>query len=200
MIVFFSHETESIIITPFRCGSRHLIKNASDYNLMHFSVETAYGKKLFKSIINDVEDKTFLYRDPVDRYISFYHTFIFNKPEKEAPNKSIIPKIRSKNFWEDLYNSVSLLEKYFDIDSHTNNQYRYFSMMDENINDYKIIDVENFSKFIYLTFADKVEAHKKPLSDEKFNFYDFQYYNKIKPRLEKLYEEDVAMKSLVQEI
>jgi len=86
MRVFYRKSTDHLIVAPFKCGSSHLQISRDEYELvdksnsantiiMNFILNNSPPTS--NNILSKVKKKTFIYRDPFERWISFYYSFIY---------------------------------------------------------------------------------------------------------------------------
>lgn len=175
MKIFYKPKTKHLIVVPARNGTSHLYNNMREYGL----VDTTY-KPFFDSIIHEAEKKTFIYRDPCLRLLSFYNQFIYEPYINKIKTSSVKSKddagyvdfaekfvsiVRGDDLFSDLVFSRKKIEKNYTTDVHTCPQYVFFEKQtDEKINDYEIISVNQYVKWIKLTFADMiVESRPSPI-------------------------------------
>jgi len=117
MQIFYKKSTGHLIVTPFRCGSTHLNKSIKKYGLLNI---TEYeDSDEYKNILSNVKKKTFIYRDPFERWVSFYFGLVYTPRlcelgildgevvYKEYNNRIVIPK----NIDQMYYNPTS----YYDL-------------------------------------------------------------------------------------
>jgi hypothetical protein len=74
MRVFYRKSTDHLIFTPFRCGSSHLQISRDEYGLLN---ENEMSDSEYSNILKRVKKKTFIYRDPFERWISFYYGLVY---------------------------------------------------------------------------------------------------------------------------
>lgn len=204
MKMFYHQETKHLIAVPFKNGTTYISNNVSKYKLLEVTYDS-----FFKMVIKDTEKKTFIYRDPCLRLLSFYNGFIYgptklNKAvnleknpkdylaiKKQKPNELFNIVVRGNNLLSDLVMSKSNIEKYYMTNAHTMPQYEYFKKYDETVQDYEIVSNTQYDKWLKLTFADMdFEFKKSGIDDTQLipsNFRDMQI---IQNMCYSLYEED----------
>jgi len=197
MRIFFQEEKKLLIVTPYLCGSTYLAVKCNKFSLT--SLVPQRGNKLLHEILNTEEiTKQFIYRDPIERYFSFYSKFIF-QPKDDIDNsdlKNFIPKKRQKNFWDDMYESLSNLKDIYMDDRHTWPQYSFFQEFSQNEGQYEIYSLDEYSKWLYLTFGVKETIPEH--SYEKYEVTNFFKALKIYDKLKTLYKIDYdKLQSLV---
>lgn len=178
MKIFFEPITKHLIIAPNRNGSSHLTKNMHEYQLLDVSYQA-----LFNSIIDIVEKKTFLYRDPCIRLMSFYSLFV-HQPYLEKINKVSTDSTKVKknktyfteqfgatarhtDLLHDMVLAKSKIEQNYMKDTHTMSQYEFFNTYpNERVQDYEIISVSQYIKWLKLTFADTTTEVKTSSVDK----------------------------------
>jgi len=82
MRVFYRKSTDHLIVTPFRCGSSHLQISRDEYGLIQLTELSNFdvmnlASDAYKNILSKVKKKTFIYRDPFERWISFYYGLVY---------------------------------------------------------------------------------------------------------------------------
>lgn len=191
MRAFLSEEKSLAIITPYRCGSSYLAEHSFKHNLFVFNLHTEKARDIFKKHLESAENKVFIFRDPVERYLSLYHRFCFEKNPKQDDNGySYVSKKRSKDFWQEALWSMPRLEKNFNEDFHTITQYSYFTSMGENVSDYDIIDVKDYEKFMFLYLNNKVPRHMVELENVPINYRTILCLERIFTTIKKIYADD----------
>lgn len=192
MRAFISEDGETLVAVLNRCGSSYFTEKHVSFGLIQFNFSTPKFIEVFKNFSSTVKNKFFLYRDPMDRYLSFYNQFCFGQTITKSTQSGFLftPPQRSKNFWEDTYRSLPKLQQNFDKDGHTDLQTSYFEKTGESVEDYSIIDVDDFQKFVYLTFRENTPAHTDSLSEYPISYQSIRYLNKIQDCLKKIYAKD----------
>lgn len=195
MRAFISSDGQNLIAIPNRCGSSYFTEKHIDFGLIHFNFSTPKFIEVFKNFSTTVKNKFFLYRDPMDRYLSYYNAFCFGKTITKSTQTGFFftPPQRSKNLWEEACRALPKLEKNFEKDAHTNLQTSYFQQTDENIEDYTIIDVADFQKFIYLNFRENVPAHTHGLSEYPISYQSILYLSRIQDCIKNIYAKDYEL-------
>jgi hypothetical protein len=197
MRIFYQESTKKLIITPFLTGSSILMDKViqREIELTWFDHGNEVQRKCIEEILKDTEiNKTFLYRDPVERVISFYHKFIFDSKITEKNKnteglKLFTPKNRKENFWDEVWEALPLIETHYKKNDHLIPQYTYFSFFKENPEEYEIYSTDNYVKWFFLEFAITLtEADHEFLKHTGQNV--FRMYRIIE-RLQKLYPDDI---------
>jgi len=123
MKLFYKPTTKHLIAVPLRNGSSHLYKNMGNYEL----IETTY-KPFFDTIIDEVKLKTFIYRDPCLRLMSFYENFVYkpylekDKPKDKKYQDMFTPLTRGQTLLSDLVLATHKIKKNYQQDLHTRPQ------------------------------------------------------------------------------
>jgi hypothetical protein len=190
MRAFLSEEKSLLIVTPFRCGSTYLSDNASKFKLRSFDFHQ-------ENLPKNIENKIFIYRDPLERYLSLYHKFCFgqnghNQGEMASILSNLLSTEKNQDFWEEVYLSMPQLERNFQRDPHIHTQYSYFTATNENIDSYRISSVKKFREVIYLNFAEKVLEHKTKIDSISINYKTIIYLNEIQNVIKKIYQDDYS--------
>ena len=190
MRAFLSEEKSLLIVTPFRCGSTYLSDNALKFKLRSVDFHQ-------ENLPKNIENKIFMYRDPLDRYLSLYHKFCFEKNDQIQGDlttllSNLLSSEKKQDFWEEVYLSIPKLKRNFQRDPHTQTQYSYFTTTGENIDSYRISDVKNFREIIYLNFAEKVSEHKTKIDSVSINYKTIIYLNEIQNVIKKIYQDDYS--------
>lgn len=194
MKIFYNLQNKHLIAVPLRNGSSHLSTNSFTYKL----TEVTYVP-MFKSIISEVERKTFLYRDPSVRLLSFYNQFCYRPYAEKISNmedaKLFIPKTRGNCLLSDFLNAKELLLKNYKLDRHTRPQAEYFYNEEYNqeLDEYEIISTDEYVKWIYLTFGDKITHKVSSLKDTNITPINFRYMQKIQEFCKTLYKDDYEL-------
>jgi hypothetical protein len=204
MRVFYDLKKRHLIIAPARNGSSHLVDNVFKYNLTEVT-----PVHVFKSIITEVEHKTFLYRDPCIRLLSFYNQFIYEpylyKTVKVEPIPLFVPKSRGHDLLSDFLNAKELILKNYKLDMHTRPQMDYFYNIPpvnqeiaynesvQNIDEYKIISMDQYTKWIYLTFGDTLKDRPSVIDNFNITPFKFRYMQKIQELSTMLYKDDYEL-------
>jgi hypothetical protein len=207
MRVFYHENTNSLIALPFRNGSTHLLHNLNTYNLTFLNLETQLGNTMLDTITNDKKiNKIFFYRNPIDRFLSFYVNFIVLSKQisksntYEYKNQPLMKKVLDENYneklniWNNLYNSLNIIEEYYNQDEHTQSQYNYFIDNDEEVKKYNVYDFKDYNKWIFLTFGKK-NLVTSSLNEERIDFNlrgsDFFKCMEIHDTFKKIYKNDL---------
>jgi len=202
MRVFFNQYDSSLYVIPYRCGSTY-IKNMSDkFDL--FSLETKHSEQMdvFKSLKVMAKNKTIFYRDPFEKFISYYHKFIF---KQDKISHLALANINTKfgineNIWQDIFLKLEFLEKNIEKDEHTRPISKYFETHSENPYEYDIISMSQYQKFWML--RDKSPATecvdwefvpKNAISILDINFKDLQTIFSIYEWVKRVYKEDYEL-------
>lgn len=173
-----------MIVTPFRCGSTYLSDNALKFKLRSVDFHQ-------ENLPKNIENKIFMYRDPLDRYLSLYHKFCF-AGDGLPFLANLLSSEKKQDFWEEVYLSMPHLKRNFQRDPHIQTQYSYFTGTGENIDSYRISDVKNFGEIIYLNFAEKVPEHKSKIDSISINYKTIIYLNEIQNVIKKIYQDDYS--------
>jgi hypothetical protein len=164
MIIFFS-KYESVSITiPYRNGSQYFKRNSNNLGLIYFEMEEIEACEHTKNIVTEMLYKTnvkyFLYRNPVERFYSFFDYFLRNSVvDKEIQRSLQIPKNlpRQENFWVDLNCVFPYIEKNGDNNFHTMSQSTLKEKLHaETKDDVSIIEFTNAEKLLKLHFTPSV--------------------------------------------
>lgn len=190
MKIFYHTQTQHLIATPFRNGSSHLYENMMKYQLTDIS-----HLPIFDSIQREVVRRTFLYRDPCLRLISYYHNFVYsyNKP---SANVDILRRFKPSSRGYDLFSDMMLAKdniiKNYREDKHTQPQYDYFVNPDynQNLDDYEIISVNQYAAWIKLMFKVAVDTKKHPSDDCSIVPSSFRNMQRIQDMCTELYKDD----------
>lgn len=194
MRIFYSPDYKHLIAIPARNGSSHIQENLHKYGL----IETTY-LPAFRGIISEVTKKTFIYRDPCIRLLSFYNQFIYEpylaKTTKYGDSKLFIPSTRGYDLLSDVLNAKDNIIKNYEIDAHTSPQSNYFMDLDykQDIEDYEIIPTSQYVKWLYLTFADRVNHEPSKIEEININVTNFNNMQKIQELCMTLYRNDYEL-------
>lgn len=191
MIAFHDPIAKHLIIVPYKCGTNTMTRNSGACGLNVIRLSNDYSNDLIKQVCAQAIKKTFITRDPMLRYFSFFNAFAYSPTHKS----SIIPKKLTNNFYQDIYNSIPLLKKYHDTDPHTTKQRSFFDIFNENVDEYEFIDTAHFNKWFYLSFAQKITEYTPSLQKIPFpnTLYDFSILMDVKNEIKNIYEEDYAI-------
>jgi len=192
MRLFYKPEDKHLIVVPYRNGSAHLSEKMELYELINVSYPP-----IFNSIIGEVEKKTFIYRDPFLRLISYYNNFIYTpfvkKTQIDKRHKHLVPGTRGKDLLSDIMFAKHKIEKAYKADSHTCPQYDFFKdeVFKQDINDYEIVSVTQYIKWLVLTFADATTKHRaSETSIINLNIENFTQLQIIHDMCRRLYKDD----------
>lgn len=203
MKIFYNIKHKHLIVAPFRNGSSHLHYHAIQYNL----TEVTHGP-IFKGIISEVEKKTFLYRDPCARLMSYYRQFVFDPPTttsktiiKEDADKALALKLfkpltRGNDLLSDMVLATDNIIKNYRTDFHTTPQSDYFKddRYEQSVNEYEIISIDQYAKWLKLTFADKETKQNIPSLDKIIiNPYNFRNMQRVQDLCMTLYKDDYEL-------
>jgi hypothetical protein len=195
MIIFYQEEKQHLIVTPFRCGSQYLRINSPNLKLQVSAVPSLDGFPLyiehdefFKKIRKEALRKTFLFREPHERFLSYFNSVI------------IEPKDREWFFWELAHEYLMGNQNIFVDNWHTVPQINYFKNTQENIDEYDIISVKDYAKFIYLNFDQEVPSHTNMLKQKPIRGTDLAYALEIFDYLRKVYECETPLKNKIMRI
>jgi len=221
MRIFYQEDTKHLIITPLRCGSSYMARNSTDFKLItlpniYYSSRPTIA--LFEALFQESEKKTFIFRDPFERFLSYYNTFVFkqntrtDKDDKSASpiRKILLPLAENKNIWEDINNSLLVIKDNYEIDWHTRPQTQFFlfaahhiknTSSDEFINSFEFINFDNYRKWIYLTFA-KITEYKSALEENTSltTFFDWNNFIKINNFIKDIYKRDYEIFNTIKKI
>jgi hypothetical protein len=188
MIAFFNPVVKHLIIVPHKCGTTIMTTNSGMCGLNVIQLSNDYSNVFIKDICAQPIKKTFITRDPLIRYFSFFKTFAYTPLHQSL----VVPKKLTNNFYEDISNSIPLLKKYYDQDIHTQKQYSFFSIFDENIDEYEFIDTAYFNKWLYLSFGKKTTEYISSMGETLFpkTVHDLSTFIDVKNELKHIYEED----------
>jgi hypothetical protein len=202
--VFYDLKKRHLIVTPSRNGSSHLVNNVFKYNLTDVT-----HVPIFKNVITEAEHKTFLYRDPCIRLLSFYNQFIYEpflyKTVKVEHIPLFIPKSRGHDLLSDFLNAKELILKNYRLDMHTRSQMDYFYNIPpvnievaynesvQDIKEYKIVSMDQYTKWIYLTFGDTVKARPSAIDNFNITPAKFRDMQKIQEMCMNLYKDDYEL-------
>lgn len=213
--MFYHENTNSLIAVPYRNGSTHLLHSTDIYKLIHLNLGTQIGKIVFETITSDKKlNKIFFYRNPIERFLSFYVHFVAcavtpsKTDEWTPPMAGILNKVYNKKvtIWDNLYSALPLIEKHYKNDMHTQPQHSYFAKNEEDrclhnastgeeVQNYTVYDVADYGKWLYLTFGKKI-PHNAALDNPEFNFkisgIDFFKLMEINDVLKELYKDDLT--------
>jgi hypothetical protein len=191
MRLFYCIKTKHLIAVPFRNGSTFLHENMRTYNI----IDVTYPP-IFASIINEVDKKTFIYRDPLLRLMSFYNLFIYSESIDKVKDakylKLFMPPTRGKDLFSDMVLAKNKIEANYKNDSHTLPQYEFFKneLLKQNIEEYEIISANQYTKWLMLTFTDKVEHKLSAIDKINLNVENFLNMNIIHDICKNIYQED----------
>lgn len=211
MRMFYHENTNSLIAVPYRNGSTHLLHSTDVYQLIHLNLNTQIGKSAFETITSDKKlNKIFFYRNPIERFLSFYVHFVAFAvtPSKTDEMAVILNKGYNKKvtIWDNLYSALPLIEKHYKNDMHTQPQHSYFAKNEEDrclhhastgeeVQNYTVYDVADYSKWLYLTFGKKIPRNAA-LDNPELNFnisgIDFFKLMEIHDVLKELYKDDLT--------
>lgn len=201
MRIFYQEKQNKIFVTPFLCGSSYLLNNANTFSLISFlptDDKTSKQMMFLQELLKQPNiSKTFIYRNPVERVLSFYNKFLFNKTKTSGSryNSEFIFKCPAstvkKTFWGEMVCSLPLFEKHYKTDLHTAPQFTFFEMFDENVNDYTVYDVDDFTKWLYLEFLVRETSISHSFINHTMDGNIIGILN-LYDRLKKLYEVDYS--------
>lgn len=195
MIVLFEQTKNHLIVVPHRCGTGLMMKIARDIdmNVVPFVVtDNTFSIELIKQFINKATKKTFITREPVERYLSFFKAFRDASAEGIYKNY-VLPKKKTNSVFRDLNDSMLLLKENYELDVHTRPQYTYFKLFEQSIDDYEIVNVNNITKWIYLTFVKKIEDnHTSTLKDFPLmqDIIEFTSFMNVSSCIKEIYKQD----------
>ena len=200
---FYQESSNTLIITPYRCGSTHLIQNVAKYDLLFLDLKKKKDLEIFEDVRKTCDKKIFMWRNPFERLVSFYYNFIFSpRSPIQYPQTLFKNSTSTKNFWKDLNNSFDKIEKNLSKDAHTITQSLYFELTDNDIESYTVLDIQDYTKWIMLTFSDKVQPPVSILDtvcnsvmmSDIVNMFD------AKNKTEKLYHDDYLLQRYIKRI
>lgn len=196
MNIYYSISTKHLIAVPARNGTTHLDTHSLEYNLI--SVRHA---PIFKSIIDETIKKTFIYRDPCLRLLSYYNRFVYQPHKTKSTNNDVAltlfkPKYRGEDLLSDILFASDNIIKNYKEDVHTQPQVSYFehSWYVQDIEDYEIISTEQYVKWLKLTFSDFTTKHiSSPIDDIVITPRLFSKMQKIQDLCKVLYKDDYEL-------
>jgi hypothetical protein len=188
MIAFFCHKNKHLTVVPYKCGTKILFSKSHEcfFDILHLNDSSKFSD--LELFLKYAVKKTFITRDPFQRYISFFKSFAYSKHKS-----CIIPKTLSKNFYKDLKNSIPLLKQYHSEDIHTKKQSEYFYDSGEKIKDYEIVDTQFLNQWFYLSFAvqlDKYQSNDITKSVLPESVSDFSDFFSVHHEIREIYFED----------
>lgn len=205
MRIFYELRKKHLIIVPLRNGSSYLQKNALKYNLTEVT-----HIPVFKTVIAEVQRKTFLYRDPCIRLLSFYNQFVYEPYLKKTVKVQdyshlFAPKTRGNNLLSDFVNASESIVKNYKLDMHTRAQIDYFynvppvnldssyNEYQQDIKDYEIISTDQYAKWIYLTFGETIKHRSSSIDNTNITPNKFRDMQKIQELCTMLYKDDYEL-------
>jgi len=186
MRIFYQSSTSHLIIAPYRCGSTYLKDKSDHLGLTYLGVLGADGvyRDTITYLFNNKDiSKTFIYRDPIERYISYYAQFVqpysgenattkkkilettANKYADYIIQKDLLEEASKNNIWYNIHKGLSALEKNYTKDWHTNTLHSYFEYTNQKIENYNFVPWDSFAKWIFLIFKVKND-YKSKLKDD----------------------------------
>lgn len=211
MILFYGKNSQQIVVTPYRNGSQFLKENSHNFRLLYLEMsEITQNEDIFemaKFFLRKAQKKIFVYRDPFERLYSVYNTFMTEKGistddiKKEIAENLLLKDVTrySKNHIKDFESIVNHLEKVYANDLHVMPQSNYFKIMNEEIEDYEIIDYNSYHKMLKLYFDPEVkeisswDTNRTPAINENLKVLDLQSLLEIRSRIFKIYKDDYAI-------
>jgi len=164
--IFYSPAQKHLIVTPFRNGSTHLFIYKENYKLIQVQEAPIIEQsEAFTNIIDKVEKKTFIYRDPFLRLISYYNNFIYEpfayKQKIRNISDNFTPFSVGKDLVSDMILAIDKIEKNYKNDYHTLPQYEFFKnkSLNQNIEEYTIISITQYTKWITQTFIGSIPQY-----------------------------------------
>jgi len=197
-VQFFYRPThEHLIVVPFRNGTTHLNSNTTSYGLHNITQD-----HLIDNVFEKAKKKTFIYRDPFLRLMSFYNAFVY-KPyvtkeqlESEGVKNAsdcFAPPVRGHDLLSDMIFAKNNIIKNYKTHDHIQPQYSYFKhdIFNQNLEEYEIISVSQYTEWIHLTFADTDFKYvPSEISEINLNIESTVYLQNMYNMCKYLYKED----------
>lgn len=205
MRVLYEPVKKHLIIAPLRCGSSILEDNAEKYNLVVMTSEIPhnygheselYNNTEFLNLIKESDKRTFLFKEPFERLVSFYRTFVYyphffkHDGELNKRFRLFFSENRKQDFWDDMLQAWDLIEQHYKYDPHTTPQYHFFKSCNQNVDDYEIVSTDEYRKWICLNFAEKIEDRISPIHEIPIKFSSISKIQKLHEMCKILYKED----------
>jgi len=162
--VFYKDSTDHLIVPPPRCGSTFFTANHDILGLFPLNFNYPIRYKAFKQATVGAVKKTFIYRDPLARLVSFFDCFVYTSDRGDR-NKRLFDhgnivhvyehgRRSYERFWRDLHKSLPLIKENYMDDEHTSPQHLYFSQHGETSADYDLVNVTGLEKFVCENFIE----------------------------------------------
>ena len=203
-LAYFSTPPGFLVVSANKCASTFLEKYL-------------VGKKGFKALkVKDnsskelVDDpmlykKFFIYRDPIDRFIAWYHMFIYTpyveplsyiQPYKTLYNTAF----KHISYKRDLIENVHYLlsqyseeqrEELLKWDTHTVPLYTYFEYVEGSVDDYHIVDMHDLHQLTWIKFGEVNISYTSKMV--KISTHNIKLLNEIAEMLFPIYQKDYEM-------
>jgi hypothetical protein len=208
MRFFYYHPTNHFIASPTRTGSTFLLNNCSE-SLVHLTdiskenEQITSDREIFK---NQSQHRTFIYRDPVDRFLSWYKKFVvldeFMMSQTISYSnflRAMLLDNKSNNPIEDLYNSLDLIKQHHSKDIHTVGYSHFIDVNDIDLHQFNVINFLNFKTWVVaelnLTPVNQNQNYKHILEDSE----ELTYVPKNEEEREKLQEVVSTLKEIYKQ-
>lgn len=196
MKALFNPVKQQLIIAPLRCGSTMLEENAGKYGLINVSNQIHDDIENFKNLVKNVKKKTFLFKEPFERLTSFYRNFVYvpffwgHDDGLDEGFRKFFPEKRKKDFWDDMLEAKDLIVSQYKNDPHIMPQYTFFEMFEQNVDEYEIVNMEYFQKWMNLNFLEVLQDRKSPIHEIPIKFSSITKIQTLHDMCKDLYKED----------
>lgn len=196
MKALFDPAKQHLIIAPLRCGSTMLEENAHQYGLINISAEINENQENFINIVKNSKKKTFLFKEPFERLTSFYRNFVYvpffwgHDDGLDEGFRKFFPKRRKKDFWDDMLEAKDLIMSQYKNDPHIMPQYTFFDTFNQDVDEYEILNMECFQKWMYLNFSEVLEDRVSPIHEIPIKFSSITKIKELHDMCKVLYKED----------
>jgi hypothetical protein len=222
MRIFHHEKTDMIIVTPYRNGSSFLYYNKDNLGLTQLSthsvtLEDIDNEKTEDTLalikkLNATKNKIFLYRNPLERFYSYYNSFIYEDSTAITPqtisdffsgNRDVEKYHRTNRkgyddeyYIKDLYINFSKIKKSFVSDPHLSPQMLFFKYYEQELRKYRVIDFSSYGVLIKKLFGNEIKKFDIDFfegsspSNKMIRLFDVDYVVQINNKLREFYKDD----------